>query len=205
MALITLPEDPVKWRVSSWGLLRADAVQEFMNGARQVTAYQKAVWGGQIQLPALNDDDAARLKWRAALMQLSRLSNTFELGAPDAQAGPSTGYAGALNVAGADQLGLTLAFAGATPSASILNAGDYFHVVAAGVKELKMATANVAADGSGEGVIAFEPALRNSPADSGAIVIAAPRCAFALTTPQVTWQNALGGFSEFTIDFVEAF
>lgn len=206
MAVITLPQDPIRWRASSFGLLRADAVSEKLTGARQVTQYPKALWVGRIAMPPLNDDENARGQWRAALAQLSKLGNTFEMVPPDAPAGPATGYAGpAPVVAGADQLGLTLDVDGLTPSAAILKAGDYFHIVAAGVKELKIVTGDVTADGAGDATIAFEPALRNAPADDSTVEISAPKTAFALATPQAQWENALANFSEFAFDFVEAF
>ncbi|GJL93417.1 hypothetical protein [Hyphococcus sp.] len=206
MTIITLPQDPIRWKTSGFGIVRADAVSEKLNGARQVTQYPKALWVCRIDLPPLFDKDNARRSWRAALVQLSKLGNTCELSPPDAQMGISTGYSGsAPSVAGADQLGLSLDMDGVTPSATIARAGEYFHIVAAGVKELKMLTADLVADGSGEMTAAFEPALRNAPADDSTVEIFAPKTAFALATPEAQWQNSIDGYSSFSIEFVEAF
>jgi len=157
-------------------------------------------------LPPLFDDDEARRLWRSRLTQLCELGNVFEMSPPDAQSGPSTGYAGpAPVVAGADQLGASLDVDGLTPSAAILREGEYFHIVAGGVKELKMLTADVTADGDGEATMQFKPVLRNAPADDSVVEISAPRCTFAMTTPRARWQNAIDGYSEFTLEFEEAF
>ncbi|WDI31590.1 hypothetical protein PUV54_00075 [Hyphococcus flavus] len=204
MAMITLPEAPIGWRVSAFGIERADAVGEFLNGAVQVTEYQRALWAGKISLPQL--DGAARRQWRAALAQLAQLSNRFEMGPPDAQSGPSTGYAGpGLLVNGGSQLGTSIDIDNATAAADLLAAGDYFMVTAAGVKELKIATADATADGSGEATISFYPPLRNAPDDNAAVEIDAPVTAFRLTTPTMIWQNSLDGGTDFDIDFIEAF
>lgn len=205
MAIITLPGGTsVAWKASSWRLLRADGVNQYMNGARQVTAFDFALWGGKITLPPL--DGEARRQWRAALVQLSSLGNTFEMGPPDAIHGISTGYAGpGPVVAGANQLGRSLNVDGLTPGAAILNAGEYFHVVAAGVKELKMLTADVVSDGGGAATLSFEPALRNAPADGSAVEIFAPVTGFAISSPEAAWGNLFNEISEFSFEAIEAF
>lgn len=204
MALVVLPEDPIRWRGGEWTLRRADSVQKFITGARQVTSYSEANWAGTIELPAL-DGPAAGL-WKAALMKLSSLGNTFEATPPDYQDGPSTGYAGAApRVDGAGQLGLALRVDGLPADAEILAPGDYFHVTAEGVKELKMITEPVVSDSVGDATLMFQPALRNAPLNNATVEIFKPKTAFALVNPRAAWGLQLGGFHTVTLDVEEAF
>lgn len=203
MSIITLPSAPLKWRSADFRLLRADGVQEFVSGATQVTAFPKAIWALTLNLPPLIAAELAA--WRAALAQLSALGNTF-LGSPPDYSGPSTGYAGpAPTVQGAGQLGRTLNVQGMTANASVLAAGDFFHVIANGVRELKVMTAPLIANGSGVGVANFEPALRNAPNGASALEILTPAAEFRLTSSQFEYGVDLDRFGEVRIDAVEAF
>lgn len=204
MALIALPDSPLKWQSATWGPVGADGVNEFLQGATQVTSFAKRLWTARIVLPPLSDDQ--KRVWRSRLAQLSDLSNRCEMGPPDYQAGPSTGYAGpAPQVAGGGQLGLSLDVDGVTPSAALLGEGDYFQITADGVKQVLMMTADATANGAGEATLNFSPALRNAPLNNATVEIFSPKCQFMLATPQVQWELALGGFMNASLDFIEAF
>lgn len=203
MAVITLPHNPVRWRDARFGLLRDDAALEFTNGASQITSYPKALWSIGFDLPPLDGLD--KRAWGAALAELAELGNVFMAGPPDYD-GPGTGYAGpAPLVSGANQLGVTLNVDGLTASAPVLSRGDFFHVVANGFQELKMATADVTADGAGAATIPFKPALRNPPADNATVEIFAPKTAFGLTTPEARWTSDLNRMRAMSLDAVERF
>ena len=206
MTVVLLPETAIRWRTATWRLGRADAVQEFMSGATQVTAFSKAIWSGQIELPSLNDDAGALRKWRSALARLSALGNTFEAIAPGAESGPSTGYAGSTPVVnGAGQLGLSIVVSGASPNAALVNAGDYLSVIAGGWRELKIVTSDVVTDGTGAATIAFEPALRNAPNDSARVDIFTPKGAFRLADASAAWRLSPNGIGNIVFDVEEAF
>lgn len=206
MAVIPLPATPIRWRDASFRLLRADAVQEYVSGATQVTAYSKAIWAGTWELPPLFADEAG--EWRARLAQLSSYANTFEAG-PPGYAGPTapTPYTGNPNplVNGAGQLGLSLACDGMVANRWVMRRGDYFHVVAAGQKELKILTSPVVANAAGQAVFSFQPALRNAPADNAAVEIFAPVAAFRLAAPQFAASFDLNRAASLALDAVEAF
>ena len=206
MALIGIPENPIRWRSATWGLNRADARIAFVSGASQVTAYPAALWAGQIELPPLHDDQGKLRRWRAALASLSSFENWFEARPPGAENGPSTGYTGPTPVVAlAGQLGNALLIDGATASVALLNAGDYFSVIANGWRELKMATADAITNSAGQATLKFEPALRNAPAQSAEVEVAAPTTSFQLADPTAVWRLGLGGFGEIALDVVEYF
>ena len=203
MAIVTLPSSPIKWRDAEMRLLRADGVQEFVSGATQITAFPKAIWAMTLSLPPL--DPAELAAWRAALAQLSSLGNTF-LAGPPGYNGPSTGYSGpAPSVAGAGQLGRSLSLQGMTANASVLAAGDFFHVIANGVRELKVTTTPLVANGSGAGVVSFEPALRNAPNNLAAVQIAAPQAEFRLASPEFRYGMGVNKFAAIRLEAAEAF
>lgn len=204
MSLVALPVDPIPFRSATFELVRADEALEFLTGAVQVTAFSKALWRASWTLPKLGGTDDLR-RWRAALAQLSAIGNAFAHGPPE-YTGPSTGYAGpAPLVNGASQLGKSLICDGAAASAAILKTGDYFSVAAAGKNELKIATADASADGLGNVTFAFEPALRNAPADNATIEIFAPRCEFRLAAPTGSWTIDMMRNGEITIEAIESF
>ena len=80
-------------------------------------------------------------------------------------------------VSGAGQTGRSLVTSGWTHSTPlILRIGDYFSVATASGPELKIITADAASDSSGNATLAFEPPLRNSPANGAAITTTNPVC-----------------------------
>lgn len=205
MALITLPQSPPLWRDATFRLRRADAALQFASGATQVTAYSLALWSATIIMPPMERGSAVGAAWRGALAQLSALENTFEASPPE-WSGLHSAYAGpAPLVAGADQAGKSLIIDGATASATIFLPGDYFHVVAGGAKELKIVTQACTANGSGQAVVSFEPALRAAPADNAPLAIASPVCAFGLVNPEAAWDMDVNGFLGMSLDFIERF
>lgn len=188
---------------AGFSLVRSDEVIEYASGAEQVTSFGKAIWSLRLTLPPLTREQLRQ--WRAALAQLSALDNRFEAGPPE-YTGPSTGYAGpAPTVNGAGQLGNALAVAGLPASTTILRAGDYFSVDAANEKELKIITADVVSNASGQASIQFEPALRNAPASGSVVEIFSPKARFRLVSSSATWsvESFLDG--AVSIEAVESF
>lgn len=104
-------------------------------------------------------------------------------------------------VNGASQaLGGPLVTDGWAAGATLLK-GDFF---SAG-SELKMSTADCAADGSGNMTIPFEPPFRSAPADNAAITTDRPTALFILRDPETKWDSSVDKTTNFELDFVEAF
>jgi hypothetical protein len=204
MTVIALPADPIPFSAASFELMRADEALEFTTGAVQVTAFSKALWRASWRLPRQAKAGDFRL-WRAALAQLSHLGNTFTQRPPE-YTGPTTGYAGAGPlVKGASQLGKSLICDGVTVSDPIVKAGDYLSVIAGGKRELKIVTADASSDVGGNVTFAFEPALRNAPADNAAVEIVNPLAEFRLAAPLGAWQIDLLLNGELAIEAIESF
>lgn len=201
MAVITVPSIPaagVQMR-----LLRADLGLEFFSGAEVIVETTKAIWLISFPLKPLKEVNAAA--WRGALVQLSKLANTF-LVQPPFWTGPGTGYAGTQPlVKGADQLGTSLVCdIVSTASTAISLAGDFLEVNG----EFKCLTANATtASGASPNEVTFnfEPALRQAPADNLAVDILTPQLAVRLITPEAQWAVSVGDFHDLVINAVESF
>ena len=90
-------------------------------------------------------------------------------------------------VNGAGQTGSTINIDGLPASTSgIYIAGDFLGIGG----ELKMVTATVNSNGSGQASVSFEPPLRAAPADNSAIVTTQPTAKFMLMNNEVSWQHS---------------
>lgn len=184
MSAITLPSN--QGRLLAFEILRAQSVSRTNSGVAQVTSFPSRLWTMRLEIVL---QVASVTAWDYAIQQLSDLANYFVYG-PPTYSGPSTSYAGASPVVnGADQLGLTLAVDGMTPSAAILLEGDFlsFDVTSAGGntnRQLNRCTANVTANGSGQASIPLMLPIRQSPADNATVNIATPTAFFSLDEPR---------------------
>ena len=179
MATITLPTGGIA--SAQVRLVRGDNALATFTGARVVVEDAEATWFLRLEIAPQSADNARA--WKAALVQLSRLVNTFNYTPPE-YAGNTPGYAGAGPlVAGGSQLGRSIDCDGVSNSTSIASAGDYIGVNG----ELKMLTADATSDGSGDVTFNFEPALRASPSDNAAVEIDTPTATFRLLEPVAEW------------------
>lgn len=72
--------------------------------------------------------------------------------------------------------------------------------------ELKLVTANVNANASGQAAVAFKPALRASPSDNSAIVTAKPTARWIVADPRIKWTEMLSKIvAGHALDLVEVF
>jgi hypothetical protein len=95
----------------------------------------------------------------------------------------------------------TASFSGCGAAKTLL-AGDLFSIGG----ELKMATADFTADGSGEMAgITFEPPMRSAVAGGEAVTLDKPTALFILDNPQVTWRSSPGDVNDFELSFTEVF
>lgn len=173
-----------------------------INRASQRVVLPGSRWALSASLPRMNRAQMAA--WQSFLLQLEGSANTFYGYDPDAKTprGVATGTA---LVKGGSQTGSTLLIDGCTPNVNgWLLPGDYFSVNG----ELKMITAPVNTDGSGEATLAFKPRLRNSPADNAPVTVSGAACTMALVDDgQSAWSSGsrYGIYDELSFMAVEVF
>ena len=110
-------------------------------------------------------------------------------------------FGGTPLVAGASQKGNSLDIDGAsTGITNWIREGDVFSVA----QQLKIATADANSDGSGNVTLTFRPRLRSSPSNNAAIDVTDPEGLFVLADSSVQWSMRPGGFSDLSMQFVEA-
>lgn len=92
---------------------------------------------------------------------------------------------------------------GWTHGALVLKAGDFIGIPTSAGHELKMVTADVTADGSGNATINIEPPARRDTTDNAAIVITRPTAIFMTDADSAEWTTAPGLLSSFSMAFTE--
>ena len=110
-------------------------------------------------------------------------------------------------VNGAAQTGRTLVIDGAPLSTTAwLKKGDYISVDSGTGRELKLVTANVDTDGSGNATISFRPPIRTSPANNAAVEIDSPSALMRLVDDgQVSLTLKPARFGDMSVRFIESF
>ncbi len=198
MAIITIPA--IKTPAMSMQLLRGDTPLEFFDGSEVVVQHDKARW--VLSFPLIVEKIGPTRAWQAALVQLAKLTNTFQL-TPPAWV-PGVTYTGSpILVAGAGQLGLSLN-CDTTPlenTVPVSLKGDFISVNT----EFKMLTADATTDAAGLVTFNFEPALRNAPANNAVVEVTAPLVTVRLVNPSAEWSVGLPDFYDIQIDCIEAF
>ncbi len=120
------------------------------------------------------------------------------------------GYGGTPLVVGASQTGSSLNIDGVSNKTNWIRKGDYFSVDVNGEHELKMCTADATSSG-GAVTVAFEPRLRDSPANNAVIyvedgVLSVPRGIFVLASSVTGWTSkphTTKQLSDFQLTLVE--
>lgn len=109
-------------------------------------------------------------------------------------------FGGTPLVAGGSQTGNSLNIDGCSLTiTNWIRAGDWFSVS----DELKLCTADANSDGSGLATISFVPRIRTAPANDDPLTTTAGTGTFILDSNSVSWSNKPGGFSDFSVSFVE--
>ena len=108
--------------------------------------------------------------------------------------------AGTPRVNGASQVGQSLILDGFT-ALTTFKVGDFFAVNS----EIKMVSADVAANGSGQMTVTFSPPLRASPADNALITLVKPTAIFKLRENSNYWDDMDGVATDFQISCIETF
>jgi hypothetical protein len=145
-------------------------------GQQQVYAHQGQWWEMDVQLPPMQRADAEA--WISCLVSLNGREGTFLFGPPGA--GSTRGTATAVTVSGASQTGRTLTVS----TNGNLKAGDYFQLGSGSTARLHKILADVS---SGTQTLDIWPALRSSPSNGAAVVIASPLGRWRLAANQTDW------------------
>lgn len=188
---------------SSFRLVRVvSESQSIFTGASQVYQHQGEWWEGEVTFRTMRRADAALVQ--SFLAQLRGKYGTFLYGDPDALALGLLGAGGTINVNGAGQTGNSLNVDGMTNSTTILRAGDYFQIGTGSAAKLYMCTEDLVSNGSGVGVLNFEPRLKVSPADNASVITSSPKGVFRLSENIAEWRANQTNLYQVTIAFKEA-
>lgn len=182
---------------ATWGLQsNTEGFTSPLNRAVQTVERPGARWKATLEFPPMADADRGRLE--AFLASLGGMAGRFTLW-PHARPG-SAAYSPLVNGTMTDFKSL--------PTKSwpvntlVLRAGDY--LVAGG--ELKMVTADVTSNGSGQAVVPVAPAFRKAPANNAAITLDKPRATMMLASDEYSVAVMPGRISDsVVISAVEMF
>lgn len=189
---------------SSFRLVRIVSESEsIFTGAQQIYQHQGEWWEGEVTFRTMRRETAAAVQ--GFLAELRGKVGTFLFGDPDALALGTMGVGGTILVNGGSQSGNTLNVDGMTVSTNnILRVGDYFQLNTGLSSTLHLVTQPLNSNGSGQGVLTFEPKIKISPADNSAVVISSPKGVFKLSENTIGWQANQSNLYQITIPFKEA-
>jgi len=195
--MITIPD--IIARGQQFGLTRQDEMLQTFTGRNIAVQQRPAFWS--FTIPVVPRSGTEAKQWRAAMVQLANPANSFEATPPGYRGTQYSQQGGsAISVDGAN-LGTQLAYSGADAGAQVFRVGEYFSVNG----ELKIATADSTADGSGDGVVEFEPSFRNPPPDGDPIETLQPVASFRLIAPVGGWNLSPNRLHSFTLNAVETY
>tara|TARA_R110002020_G_scaffold437862_1_gene648190 strand:+ start:302 stop:928 length:627 start_codon:yes stop_codon:yes gene_type:complete len=193
---VTMPTT-VAPRETNWRIQRlVGATQSIYTGSMQVYQYSGEWWECDITMPPMRTANAR--EFVAFLVSLRGQYGSVYIGDWDARTALGTAgtSAGTPLVNGADQTGNTLICDGAPASKTgYLKAGDYIQIGSGTDQKLHMVTADSNSDGSGNFTLSIEPALRSSPANNTALVVANTKGVFRLANSVTEWNaNAVSTY-----------
>lgn len=169
-----------------------------LSGYVQTVGLTGARWTAQITFSGQSPANAATIEaFIVSLKGQQNRLNLYNLARPSVN---GTGNGTPL-VAGADQTGSSITTDGWANSETVLKAGDMIGIGG----ELKMVTADVTSNASGEATINFEPAIRTSPADNSAVDITAPTALFMLSENEIRSRRTQALYEPLTIELIEVF
>ena len=201
MTTLSMPTTPTGFRVNRFALISNTIMfTSPLNGTTQTLEFPGAKWGGLFTLPPMKRAVAA--PWLSFFTQLRGAAGRFYGFDPNAKT-PRGVASGSPLVNGSSQTGVSLTTdAWPVSTTGLLLPGDYFQVGS----ELKMVTASVDSNGSGEATITFEPPLRASPSDNATIIYTNPTCVMRLVDDSQTgWDVDQLGLYGLSFTGVEAF
>ncbi len=200
-AFPSLSRDPTTsaWRLTAnTGLFRSP-----ITGAVQTVGRTGTRW--EISLLYQNVSEALRAEMQAFVAKLHGQEHRFYVW-DHAYSRRGSGSGGLVN--GASQTGSSLITDGWPTSTLIFREGDQLSYDAGtNEHELKIVTADVTTDGSGNATISISPEIHISPANNQAIRVSTPYQTCVLASPTVGWSNKPGVniLSDLTIEAVGVF
>lgn len=202
MTTLTMPSSPTGFQSHRFGL-RSNTLSFMspLNGTVQTLEFPGSKWGGAYSLPPMKRVVAAA--WLGFFVQLRGGAGRFYGFDPGAKT-PQGVASGAPLVDGAGQYPGNTLVTDSWPisTTGLLLPGDYFQVG----DELKMVTASVGSNGSGQATITFEPPLRAAPVDNAAIIYTNPKCVMRLANDdQTAWDINTLNLYGITFVGIEAF
>lgn len=171
----------------------------------EIQVFSGRLWELEFTLPPITSRTIAE-NWITTLMLLDGQENTILIGDPDA-----TSFLGDLTasvplVDGASQTGTTLNIKGLDPNKTgVFLPGDYFQLGTGVSTRLYKNLEQVDADGTGLATMLIWPNLRESPADSEALITTSPKGTFRLSGGEMPWTTNVLSHYAFRFAFREAF
>jgi hypothetical protein len=203
MTTYTLPEN--SYISSTFGLeSNTQVFSSPLSNNTQVLELTGARWTATYSVA--NKTAANAGPWISFLTKLRGQANSFY--GYDPQRAVAYGNAGGTPlVKGASQTGNSIITDGWTSSVTnILKAGDMIAFDTTDGRELKMVTADVNSDGSGNATIAIEPSIRTSPSNDATIIVSIPSCVMRLADDsQAKWTVNELGLYEIKFSGIEVF
>ncbi|WP_310533121.1 hypothetical protein [Novosphingobium sp.] len=181
-------------------LAPAQVNRSIWTGRRKVVGLAGTeLWRGKLRFDDITTEQEER-PWRAFLFGLRGPANWFRWYLPcNRHIGPMPTVA-----AGATAGAYTVPLAGMLANAIILRAGQFMTVpMPSGTYRAVCLMADLVADGTGEAVATFEPALPEAPTLGATVETGAPWIAFALTNPEQGF-GFDGGVSTASFDVEES-
>lgn len=172
-------------------------------GAQQVYAHAGQFWGAEVELPPMEQADAA--EWIGFLLSLNGREGTFLMGDP-VNTTPRGIAAGTPLVYGADQTGNSLETDGWTISTTgIMKAGDWIQLGSGSSSTLHQLRQDASSDGTGYAVLEIWPGIRTAPADNAAITVSAAKGLWRLAENRQSYDIDLAEIYGLRFSCVEAF
>ncbi len=197
---LALPDTPGAFRRFSMSTKSVVAVaQSPFSLKEQRQAYSGMIWIAGITLPPMKRPIAA--KWIGFLRSLNGKEGTFLLGDPAGASPQGEVGTSAPLVNGASQTGRTLITDGWDNGITgVILSGDYIQLSSGATSRLHQVVQDADSDGGGNATLEIWPELRESPANSSAIVLLNTKGVFRLagntTSTEVDFTSFYGlGFS----------
>ena len=185
-------------RTSTWRIV--SNTQTFISpttGQIQTAARNGTRWVIQLNFGTLTGADRGEMQGFLGALDGQRHRFTVK---DHSYSGARGALGGTPLVNGASQTGNSLITDGWPNSTAILKRGD---LISLPNNELKMITADVSSDGSGNATLSIIPEIHTSPSNNDALTTVNPIGLFILATPEVGWSSRPGIFSDLTIDAFE--
>lgn len=185
----------------SMQLVRAVAVSESpFSFVQQSYEHSGAKWQATVTLPPMNRADAGA--WQAFFIELRGMRGTFLLGDPVGATPLGTATAATAN--GAASAGANTLVVDGMGNAKTLLKGTYIQLGSGATSRLHMLVADTTSDGSGNGTLTFEPALKDAVSDNATVTLTNPKGVFRLSQNEIGWEISDASKYGFTFACVEA-